>query len=100
VVKVAEYKRTCIACPSQWEGRLTDGRYFYVRFRWGHFGFGVGASEGDAVRNCEYVDEWDNEDEANLSGFMPDSTMKEFMTKHGFDMSEARLTTEPEEADL
>lgn len=30
--------RTCSACPSQWEGKLDDGkRMFYARFRHGHF---------------------------------------------------------------
>lgn len=30
--------RTCCACPSQWEGKLDDGkRMFYARFRHGHF---------------------------------------------------------------
>jgi hypothetical protein len=28
--------RTCCACPSQWEGRLEDGRMVYVRYRWGY----------------------------------------------------------------
>jgi predicted GNAT family acetyltransferase len=27
--------QTCDACPSQWEGRLSDGRRLYVRYRWG-----------------------------------------------------------------
>ncbi len=50
---VSEIKRTCGACPSQWEGRLDDGRFLYVRFRWGSFGFGIGASESAAVENCK-----------------------------------------------
>jgi hypothetical protein len=27
--------QTCFACPSQWEGQLDDGRYVYIRYRWG-----------------------------------------------------------------
>lgn len=27
--------RTCLAFPSQWEGKLVDGRMFYARFRHG-----------------------------------------------------------------
>jgi hypothetical protein len=27
--------RTCIACPSQWDAWLEDGRYVYIRYRWG-----------------------------------------------------------------
>lgn len=32
---VIELAKTCDACPSQWEGRLADGRGIYIRFRWG-----------------------------------------------------------------
>ena len=27
---------TCSACPSQWEGKLEDGRAIYIRYRWGN----------------------------------------------------------------
>ncbi len=30
---VVELRRTSVACPSQWEGRLADGRSLYIRFR-------------------------------------------------------------------
>lgn len=29
----AEIVQTCRACPSQWEGRLADGTFFYARYR-------------------------------------------------------------------
>ena len=32
---VNSLKQTCMACPSQWEGHLKDGRMFYARYRWG-----------------------------------------------------------------
>lgn len=34
-MKVDIITQTCIACPSQWEGNLKDGRMFYARYRWG-----------------------------------------------------------------
>jgi len=34
-MKVKNIKQTCVACPSQWEGNLIDGRMFYARYRWG-----------------------------------------------------------------
>jgi len=60
-------KQTCFACPSQWEGKLEDGRMFYARFRWGYLS--VRVSEGvtnnamDAVSGSEIFggsveDEW------------------------------------------
>jgi len=33
--KVVSIEQTCGACPSQWEGRLDDGRGLYVRYRYG-----------------------------------------------------------------
>lgn len=33
--RVAELAQTCLASPSQWEGRTEDDRPFYVRYRWG-----------------------------------------------------------------
>jgi len=35
--KVIEIERTCFACPSQWEGKLDDGREIYIRYRNGNF---------------------------------------------------------------
>lgn len=34
-MKVRNIEQTCVACPSQWEGNLIDGRMFYARYRWG-----------------------------------------------------------------
>lgn len=51
MLTVVKIKQTCSACPSQWEGRLDDGRYIYVRYRWGGLGVGVGASLEDAVKD-------------------------------------------------
>jgi hypothetical protein len=43
-LKVVEIERTCQAFPSQWEGKTDDGRFVYVRFRWGLLRIGVGAT--------------------------------------------------------
>jgi len=39
--EIEDIEHTCWACPSQWEGTLTDGRMFYIRYRWGHLTFYV-----------------------------------------------------------
>lgn len=44
-------KKTCIACPSQWEGALEDGRVIYARYRHGELSVGVGNDIDEAVRN-------------------------------------------------
>lgn len=33
---VTSLKKTCTACPSQWDGTLDDGRVLYARYRWGY----------------------------------------------------------------
>lgn len=40
--KVAYLEQTCTACPSQWEGKMEDGRYVYIRYRWGALSWTVG----------------------------------------------------------
>lgn len=32
IVRVVE---TCVACPSQWDGWDTEGKYYYLRYRFG-----------------------------------------------------------------
>lgn len=49
---VAEIKQTCGACPSQWECKLEDGRFMYVRYRFGHLSIGIGDTMFYAVRNA------------------------------------------------
>ena len=50
-LKVIALKSTSIACPSQWEGTLEDGRAIYARYRHGALSVGVGDDIGEAVRN-------------------------------------------------
>lgn len=47
---VASDEKTCVACPTQWEGTLNDGRKFYFRYRWGRAYLGVASEFWDAVR--------------------------------------------------
>jgi hypothetical protein len=49
--KVLALRKTSLACPSQWEGVLEDGRAVYARYRWGELSVGVGGSVDEAVRN-------------------------------------------------
>jgi hypothetical protein len=35
MIFIKELIRTCSACPSQWEGRTTDGQEVCIRYRWG-----------------------------------------------------------------
>ncbi len=49
--EVVTLKKTSIACPSQWEGTLEDGRVVYARYRHGELSVGVGDAIEAAVRN-------------------------------------------------
>ena len=42
-------KQTCIACPSQWEGKLSDGRMVYIRYRWGHLSIRISEKPTDDI---------------------------------------------------
>lgn len=49
---VLSLKKTCSACPSQWEGALDDGGAVYARFRHGHLSVGIGETVERAVDNA------------------------------------------------
>jgi hypothetical protein len=52
MTKVLPLKKTRLACPSQWEGDLEDGRAVYARFRHGHLSVGIGGTVKEAVGNA------------------------------------------------
>ena len=57
---ITEIKQTSDAFPSQWEGRLADGRPFYIRYRGGYLmvRFGpVGGSFDDALNTDNWFDQ-------------------------------------------
>ncbi len=94
---IIEIKRTCIACPSQWEGKLDNGNTIYIRYRWGAFTIGEGKTMDEAVWNqnlhIPYGDEFD--------GFMSNKTMIELVyeTEYNFttDIEEYLIDTNDEE---
>lgn len=47
--RAVELDMTCGACPSQWEGKLEDGRFIYVRYRHSYLTVGLGESPDSAV---------------------------------------------------
>lgn len=74
-------------CPSQWEGKLEDGRMFYCRFRWGGFYIRVSEKETDDVSDavggeCILEMEYGGE----MDGIMTTEEMKE-LTKDSVDWS-------------
>ncbi|MBK8198121.1 MAG: hypothetical protein IPK75_07095 [Acidobacteria bacterium] len=59
-------EKTCTACPAQWEGELSDGTCFYVRYRFGVLRVGFGATPDAAVDDARF--EWELGD--GLDGWM------------------------------
>lgn len=47
--RVATAVRTCDRSPTQYEGQLADGRFWYLRYRWGGLSVGVGADVDEAI---------------------------------------------------
>jgi hypothetical protein len=46
-VRVVALEQTCMACPSQWEGRTDDDRPVYVRYRHGILRVSLGPVGGE-----------------------------------------------------
>ena len=69
-VRMKRFIRTCIACPSQWEGELDDGRWLYVRYRGGRFSVSWMTSEGVIGERFHETDFGDR-----LDGWLSDEEM-------------------------
>lgn len=79
-LNIVSLKKTSIACPSQWQGLLGDGRTVYFRYRSGCFTFRIGKDLDDAVRSKPIID-LVNPDEP-LHGAMDEDQLKELVAKH------------------
>lgn len=93
--EVVALKKTSLACPSQWEGALEDGRVVYVRYRHGALSVGVGNDIDEAVHNgmsdqAFYADYVGN----GLDGFMDFEELK--LHLHGLLEFPADLAVENE----
>jgi len=75
--RVVQLKRTCTACPSQWEGLTDKENDVYIRYRWGRFSVDIDNNE----IFCYHSDE-------PLDGFMSTEDMME-LTKDVLEFNEA-----------
>lgn len=48
---VTDYRETCEACLTQYEGTLKDGRRFYFRYRFAKASLGFGETDDEAVHD-------------------------------------------------
>jgi hypothetical protein len=93
MIVVTEIKKTTLGCPTQWEGKTSDGRYVYARLRFGSFRIGVGrtieeAVEDDDTFSASFGDGW--------AGVMTYDELKA-ITAHLFVMPDAELPGEDDD---
>ena len=79
-------ERTCYMCPSQWEGKLEDGkRMFYARLRHGYFYVEYSDGPADSVmdfhagKNAKIVLEFDH---PTSDGFMTNFEFYRTLLRH------------------
>lgn len=90
--KVATLQKTCESHPAQWEGRLADGRFIYVKFRWGHLRIGIGETPAAAVDCRLPLFEWDKPGSNGYEGDMSRSMLRR-LTAKTLDLSETDWQT-------
>lgn len=66
-----ELKRTCFACPSEWQGVLADGMKVFVRYRSGDLSIGYGPTPDEAIDNAFVI--WRSKD--RVAGAMNTGSM-------------------------
>ncbi len=75
---IDELKRTCTACPTQYEGRTPFGNYVYIRYRWGTLTLGTGKTIDEAVRNTILQKDLNSQ----LDGFISFKELKTELSLH------------------
>ena len=74
--------KTCPACPSQWEGKLKDGRMYYVRYRWGCLEATISKDKTDDVMDAVGGEELHYDEQGDdFDGAMDTHVMKERLSK-------------------
>ena len=72
MMKVTEIRRTCFACPSQWEGKTESG-YVYIRFRNGTLTVRSGSMIKEAIAAAAI---FELQDDDEYGGFMEYAELK------------------------
>jgi hypothetical protein len=90
MVKIIEIRRTCFACPAQWEGKTESG-YVYIKFRWGTLSVRAGSTIKDAVAGPT-IFEWHDDDE--YGGFLEYDELRK-ITAEVLDLPDVEFAEEP-----
>jgi hypothetical protein len=80
-VVVTELTQTCSEQPSQWEGRIEDGRAIYIHYRNGVLDVGIGDTDDEAVDNSagwpDDVPFFRAKIGGDMDGYMPETELLE-----------------------
>lgn len=82
---------TCQACPTQYQGRLPDGRIYYFRYRSGRATLGLAETFEDAV--IDAMDRLDGGEYLAIGGRLDGS-----LSEEEFERAAAQLLREREDA--
>jgi hypothetical protein len=83
-MKLIELTRTCSDCPTQWDGRLDDGRVVYIRYRHERLSIKVGPVDGDYLNSGpNWITVFEAEAEEPLAGL----TIEDVCTLSGMTLS-------------
>ncbi|PHA03020.1 hypothetical protein COE51_01365 [Bacillus pseudomycoides] len=55
-IKLKNITQMCYACPTSFDGKTVDGKWFYCRYRGGQMRFEI---EGKVILRCEYGEMYD-----------------------------------------
>jgi len=90
-MKVIELTKTCFACPSQWDAKLDDDLWAYIRFRHGRFTARVGKTPEDAVGGALVIEL----DQGHpMDGVMTDSEMLSILVEWGWEIDPTLISEE------
>lgn len=54
-LRIRTAEQTCDLSPTQYEGFLDDGRFFYLRYSWGELYLGIGNDLEDALGKMQLI---------------------------------------------
>lgn len=74
---ITEIKRTCTACPAQWEGKFMGGAELYIRYRFGFLS--VRRNDVELFALCLG---------GPLDGFLEYEELKKILFVHGYELPE------------
>ena len=69
--------QTCSESPSQWEGKLEDGRQIYIRYRWGELTI-------DLIQDSKETNLLTEQLGSEYDGSLPEKKLRKILSKHGF----------------